>query len=201
MAILSSDSVVSGEIKAVTLVTKTVQQTRIIKGAQGQFGARTKRRKLSGKRYRLTQIDGGRTCVQTIALTIGISSCAAVEAARSAQEEKQKIFEHRVDTAHIWVTTEAAPSGKPYATLGDLSYTEMFSADAIDGAKISDKLKKIALDKWPDMIDAIVNENQTVSADGSQITVTRKAIQYESSADRAALHHLNEGLVASPNGN
>ena len=51
------------------------------------------------------------------------------------------------------------------------------------------------------MIDAIVNENQTVSADGSQITVTGMAIQYDSSVDRAALHHLNDDLVASPNGN
>ena len=51
------------------------------------------------------------------------------------------------------------------------------------------------------MIDAIVNENQTVSSDGSQITVMGKAIQFDSSVDRAALHHLNDDLVASPTGN
>jgi hypothetical protein len=84
--------------------------------------------------------------------------------------------------------------------LGELSYTEPFSPDAIEG-KISDGLKKMALEKWPDMIDTIVNENQTVSPDGSQITVTGKAIQYDSSVDRAALHYLNDNLVASPNGN
>ena len=136
-----------------------------------------------------------------IGLALGGSACGAVEAARQAQEQKQQVFEHRVDLAHIWVTTESPPAGKPYQTLGDLSYTEPFSPDAIDESKISDKLKKIALGKWPDMIDAIVNENQTVSADGSQITVTGKAIQYDSSVDRALLRHLNEGLVASPNGN
>ena len=136
-----------------------------------------------------------------IGLALGISGCAAVEAARSAQVEKKEAFEHRVDTAHVWVTTQAPPAGKPYSTLGELSYNEPFSPDAIDEAKINEKLKKMALQKWPDMIDAIVNENQTVSADGSQITVTGKAIQYDSSVDRAALHHLNEGLVASPNGN
>lgn len=136
-----------------------------------------------------------------VGLALGISGCAAVEAARSAEVEKQKSFEHRVDTAHIWVTTQAAPAGKPYSTLGELNYTEPFSPDAIDEAQINDKLKKIALQKWPDMIDAIVDENQTVSADGSRITVTGKAIQYDSSVDRAALHHLNDNLVASPNGN
>jgi hypothetical protein len=59
----------------------------------------------------------------------------------------------------------------------------------------------MAFAKWPDTIDAIVNEDQTTSADGSQITVTGKAIKYDSSVDRDALHHMNENLVASPNGN
>ena len=112
-----------------------------------------------------------------IGLALASSGCGALEAARSEQVEKQMAFEHRVDTAHVWVTTEAPPAGKPYSTLGELSYTEPFSPDAI------------------------VNENQTVSADGSEITVTGKAIQYDSSVDRAALHHLNDDLVASPNSN
>ena len=59
----------------------------------------------------------------------------------------------------------------------------------------------MAFDKWPDTIDAIVNENQSISADGSQITVTAKAIKYDSSVDREALHHMNEGMVASPSQN
>ncbi len=103
--------------------------------------------------------------------------------------------------AHIWVTTEAPASGKPFTELGDLTYTVPFTHDAIDEAKISDKLKAMAFQKWPDTIDAIVDENQTTSADGSQITVTAKAIKYDSSVDREALHHMNEGMVASPNGN
>jgi len=50
-------------------------------------------------------------------------------------------------------------------------------------------------------LDAIVKENQEISADGSQVKVTGEAIQYESSVDRTALHKMNEGMVASPNGN
>ena len=64
---------------------------------------------------------------------------------------------------------------------------------------IDEKLKKIALEKWPDTIDAIVDVSQTISTDGSQITVTGKAIQYDSSVNRAALRHLNDNLVVSPN--
>ncbi|MGA7873352.1 MAG: hypothetical protein WCA22_20890 [Candidatus Binatus sp.] len=136
-----------------------------------------------------------------IGLALGISGCAAVEAARQEEVQKQQVVVHRVDMAHIWVTTEAPPPGKPYTTLGDLTYTVPFSPDAIDEEKISDKLKAMAYAKWPDTIDAIVNENDTVSADGSQVTVSAKAIQYDSSVDREALHHMNEGLVASPNNN
>ena len=136
-----------------------------------------------------------------IGLVLGLSACGAMEAARQEQVQKQQVFEHRVDMAHIWVTTESPPAGKPYSELGELSYTEPFSPDAIDEAKISDKLKKMGFDKWPDTIDAIVNENQTVSPDGSQISVTAKAIKYDSSVDREALHHMNEGMVASPNNN
>ena len=133
-----------------------------------------------------------------LGLALWISGCAA---AREQEVQKQQVFEHRVDMAHIWVTTESPPAGKPYSELGEMTYTVPFTPDAIDEAKISDKLKAMAFAKWPDSIDAIVDENQTSSADGSQITVTAKAIKYDSSVDREALHHMNENLVASPNGN
>lgn len=133
-----------------------------------------------------------------LGLALWISGCAA---AREQEVQKQQVFEHRVDMAHIWVTTESPPPGKPYSELGEMTYTVPFTPDAIDEAKISDKLKAMAFAKWPDTIDAIVDENQISSADGSQITVTAKAIKYDSSVDREALHHMNENLVASPNGN
>jgi hypothetical protein len=136
-----------------------------------------------------------------IVMAFALSACGAIEAARQEEVQKQQVFEHRVDMAHIWVTTESPPAGKPYTELGELSYTVPFSPDAIDEDKITNKLKKMAYDKWPNDIDAIVDENQTTSADGSQFTVTAKAIKYDSSVDREALHHMNEGMVASPNGN
>ena len=133
-----------------------------------------------------------------IGLALGASACAAMEAQRAGEVAKQQEVVHRMDVAHVWVTTEGPPAGKPYSKLGDLSYTEPFSPDAIDEAKITAKLKSMAMEKWPDTIDAIVDENQTVSADGSTITVTGKAIAYDSSVDRAAMHKMNEGMIASP---
>jgi hypothetical protein len=136
-----------------------------------------------------------------IGLAFGLSACGAMQAERAAQAEKQQEVRTRMDVAHIWVTTEAPPAGKPFTTLGDLTYTEPVSADAIEESKITARLKKMAMEKWPDDIDAIVNENTAVSTDGTQFTVTAKAIKYDSSVDREALHHMNEGLVASPSNN
>ncbi len=133
-------------------------------------------------------------------LAMTLSACAAVEAERQAQEQKQQVFVQRVDLAHVWVTPGSPPSGKPYNVLGDVTYTEPFTPDAIDEAKIKDKLKKMAYEKWPDTLDALIQEKSEVSTDGNTVTVSAKAIQYESSVDRQMLHKMNEGMVASPSG-
>ncbi|HEY6394515.1 MAG TPA: hypothetical protein VIX12_03790, partial [Candidatus Binataceae bacterium] len=61
--------------------------------------------------------------------------------------------------------------------------------------------KKMAYEKWPDTIDAIIKENYETSDDGSQVIVSAEGIAYQSTVDRTALHKMNEGLVASPNNN
>jgi hypothetical protein len=136
-----------------------------------------------------------------IGLALNLCACGAIEAQRQAEEAKKQEFVTRVDTAHIWVTTGEPPAGKPYTKLGDLKYTEPFTPDAIDASKMQDRLKAMALQKYPDTVDAVIKEDSEVSADGSTVTVSAEAIQYESSTDRNALHHMNEGLVASPSGN
>jgi hypothetical protein len=136
-----------------------------------------------------------------IGLALNFCACGAIEAQRQAEEAKKQEFVQRVDTAHVWVTTGEPPAGKPYTKLGELKYTEPFTPDAIDAAKMQDRLKAMALQKYPDTVDAVIKEDSEVSADGSTVTVSAEAIQYESSTDRNALHHMNEGLVASPSGN
>ena len=136
-----------------------------------------------------------------IGLALNLFACGAIEAQRQAEEAKKQEFVKRVDTAHVWVTTGEPPPGKPYTKLGELKYTEPFTPDAIDAAKMQDRLKSMALEKYPDTVDAVIKEDSEVSPDGSTVTVSAEAIQYESSTDRNALHHMNEGLVASPTGN
>ena len=132
---------------------------------------------------------------------VALSSCAAVEAQRAEQAKKQETFVQRVDIAHIYVTPDDPPSNKPYTVLGDVTYSEPFTPEAINEAKIKDKLKSMGYAKWPDTLDALVQEKSDVSDDGTTVKVSAKAIQYESSTDRAMLHKMNEGMVASPSGN
>jgi len=132
---------------------------------------------------------------------LAVSSCAAVQAQRQEQEQKQQTFVQHVDMAHIYVTPDDPPSNKPFEVLGDVTYSEPFTPDAINEAKIKDKLKNMAYAKWPDTLDALVKEKTDVSDDGSTVKVSAQAIKYESSTDRAMLHKMNEGIVVSPSGN
>jgi hypothetical protein len=138
--------------------------------------------------------------VLAVCVVMACYSCAAVKAERQAQEKKQEEFVQHVDIAHVWVTPGTPGPGKPYTVLGDVKYTVPFSPDAIDSQKQADKLKALAYKKWPDQLDAIIKENESVSNDASHVTVTGEAIQYASSTNREALHNMNNGIVVSPSG-
>jgi hypothetical protein len=144
------------------------------------------------------KLSGVLKAIFALSLVASVAGCAAVEAQRKEAAQKQQVFVQRVDIAHIWVTNGDAPAGKPYSVLGDLNYSEPFSPDAIDEDKVRDRLKKMAYEKYPDDIDAIIKEHTDVNDAGTQVTVSAVAIKYDSSTDRAALHKMTEGMVASP---
>src|SRR5579872_4918046 len=91
-------------------------------------------------------------------VAVALSSCAAVEAQRQEAEQKQQTFVQHVDIAHIYVTPDDPPPNKPYTVLGDVTYTEPFTPDAINESKIKEKLKNMGYAKWPDTLDALVKE-------------------------------------------
>ncbi len=126
--------------------------------------------------------------------------CAAVQAERHAEEVKQQQFVTRVDLAHVWVTPGTPDPGKPYTVLGPVKYTVPFSPDAIDAHSENDKLKEMAYKKWPDHLDALIKEKESISPDASEVTVSAEAIEYASSTNRQALHNMDNGLVVSPSG-
>lgn len=136
-----------------------------------------------------------------IGLAISLSACGAIRAERKAEAEQNRQFVHRVDFAHIWVTTGDPPQGKPYQVLGEVRYSVPWSPGAIDTAAQRDALKAIACKRWPDRIDALIEQKSGISADDRTVTVSATAIHYLSSADREMLHHMDEQLVVSPTGN
>ncbi|WP_304830373.1 hypothetical protein [Candidatus Binatus sp.] len=125
-------------------------------------------------------------------------ACAALLAGREAQEKKHEMMVKRMDTAHIFITPGDIPAGKPYKVLGELRYSEPFSLDVIDSAKIEVRLKAMALEKYHGDADAVIKANVDVDASGETVTVTGVAIQFESSADREMMHKMWEGMIVSP---
>jgi hypothetical protein len=134
-----------------------------------------------------------------VALALSLGGCAAIEAQRKAHQEELKAFGTRVDMASIFVTQGPAQPGRNYEKLGEVKYSEPFSAEAIDTARQKERIKQMAYEQWPDNIDAVVNWRSELSDDGNEVTVSGLAIQYEGSADRTARRKMKEGLVASPN--
>lgn len=131
-----------------------------------------------------------------VGAALTICGCAAVQAREEQERQQQERFNTRIDMSSIFVTPGA--TDKKYTKLGDLEYTEPFSPDAIDEAKMKAKLKQMAYAKWPDDIDAVIDEKQEVS--GDIVKVTAEAIKFDSSADRIARHAMNQSLVVSPSG-
>jgi predicted aconitase len=68
----------------------------------------------------------------------------------------------------------------PYDKLGDLSYTEPFSPDAIDSTRINEKLRDLALAKWGRQVDAIIHITTKVGSDASTLTVSAAAVRVKS---------------------
>ncbi len=134
-------------------------------------------------------------CLSFACAALTISGCAAVRAQREQERQQQEQFNTLVDMSSIFVTP--GDSDEKYTKLGDLEYTEPFSPDAIDEAKIKQRLKQMAYAKWPDDIDGVIYEKQEV--DGDTVKVTAEAVKFDSSADRARRHEMNQSLVVSPN--
>jgi hypothetical protein len=128
------------------------------------------------------------------------SGCAAVLADRKAHDERHAQMVHRMDSAHVFVTSSDLPKDKPYKVLGDLKYSAPFSTVTIDTAEIESQLKAMALAKYPDSADAVIKANGDVDCSGPavMVNVTGEVIQFESSADRVAMHNVTENLVVSP---
>jgi hypothetical protein len=119
---------------------------------------------------------------------------------RNAHEEHQQQMVQTMDKAHLVVISEGLPKDKPYIVLGELKYSEPYTPDALDEDRTREKLKAIAMARYADTADAVINAKGDVDISGgtSTVTVTGQVVQFERSADREMMHHMWDDTVASP---
>jgi len=98
---------------------------------------------------------------------------------------------------HIWVTTGEPPPGNPYTLLGVVTYSEPRSDQATDPTRMAEKLKMLALRKFPE-VDALIEEDSEVSADGSTLKVTARAIEYAATPFKKLFRPPPYDQVVSP---
>lgn len=65
----------------------------------------------------------------------------------------------------------------PHEALGEIKYSEPFSADAIDTAHIDSRLRSLAIARYQDRVDAITRLTTGPSGDGSAFIVSAQAVE------------------------
>jgi hypothetical protein len=114
-------------------------------------------------------------------LTAGMSLLAACSSEVEQQEQppQQQAIIKAPDQAlyRDRLQVQTGNLALPYDQLGELEYTEPFSPRAIDDDYIDDKLRAMAMRKWGDQVDAIIDVNTTLSSDESEVSVTAQAVK------------------------
>jgi hypothetical protein len=105
-------------------------------------------------------------------------SCQTMQAQRENTPEMIQQGNAMLDRQRILMSTGGLDD--PYDKLGDLSYSEPFSPDAIDSTHINEKLRDLALAKWGRQVDAIIHITPKVGSDARTLTVTAAAVRVKS---------------------
>jgi hypothetical protein len=129
------------------------------------------------------------------AIALGAMGCQAMQ---MQQENTPKMIQQgntMLDRQRILMSTGGLDD--PYDKLGDLSYSEPFSPDAIDSTHINEKLRDLALAKWGRQVDAIVHITTKVGSDASTLTVSAAAVRIKSDSCSYCRHN-NEAPTMGP---
>ena len=109
------------------------------------------------------------------ALAIAIFSAAGcVQQERNRQEMLHQEMV-TLNRSQIMVMTGDLP--EPHKLLGEIKYTEPFSAEAFETEHINEKLRHLAIDRYQDNVDAITHLTTTSSPDGKDFIVSGDAVE------------------------
>lgn len=106
---------------------------------------------------------------------LGAAGCQAYEQQQKATQENIQKGDVILDQGRILMSTGGFKL--PYRKLGELTYSEPLSPDAIEGPHINQRLREMAIAKWGREVDAIIHINSKVGANASTVTVTAEAIR------------------------
>lgn len=118
-----------------------------------------------------------RTAALLLAAVLCIGSFTACHSIVASQERRERIQKHInivVDRERIFVTT--GDLNLKHKKLGEMSFTEPLNANTIDPAYINKKLRRMAILKWGDQVDAIIHVSNKTSANGATVTASGEAV-------------------------
>jgi hypothetical protein len=118
-----------------------------------------------------------------LAVAATVLGCAA----RSPQAQQQSAQAHQAPQAvqqtrspdrFIYVTGQGLP-GACYEDLGSVNFTEPYSDAAIDpdSSNAADHLRKLALQRYPNRVDAVIGFNSKQNDVGTFVTVRGEAVE------------------------
>jgi hypothetical protein len=114
-----------------------------------------------------------------IAIISGVLSACATAKSPEAAPAPSPLSASR-PAEHIYVTEQSLDTAC-YQEIGQVSYVEPFAAAATDPEhlQMADELRKAAVEKYPNRVDAIINVHADDHNIGSDVLVSGEAVQLE----------------------
>jgi hypothetical protein len=112
-----------------------------------------------------------------IAAAIFISACASYIQQRQAEQQAEKKV--AIETDHTRLLVYTSDLDTPYKKLGELQYTDPLNGETIDTDYINEKLRKMAIARWGQQVDAVIHvstkvggtETTTISVRGEAVRI------------------------------
>jgi hypothetical protein len=128
-------------------------------------------------------------------VALGAAGCQVYQQQQAATQKRLHEGNIIIDRDRILMSTGGFKL--PYRKLGELTYTEPLSPDAIEGPHINQRLRKIAIAKWGREVDAIIHINSKIGANASTVTVTAEAIQVTGNCSFCRHNHASPKMQAT----
>lgn len=125
---------------------------------------------------------------------LGIAGCQAYQQQQGVLSQQQ-IQQGNVILDRQRVLMSTGGIDDPYQKLGELSYTEPLSPDAIDSAHINQRLREMAIARWGRQVDAVIHIGSKVGDDAKTMTVTGVAVEVTGNCSFCRHNHASPTMA------